>query len=173
MKPVAQASLFVGVALVAALAGFLLYPGAREAQVDADALLATSLPDLDGHRRQVADWRSKVLVVNFWATWCPPCLEEIPGFVRMQKRFEANGLQFIGIAVDHVANVREFAKKHGINYPILIGHAGAIELSRRAGNLQGGLPFTVVLDREARVLAVFQGALTEDRLAIVVAPALR
>jgi len=169
----AQGGLFLGVALVAALAGFLLNPLSQAPRVDTQLLLATSLPDLQGQRRQVGDWRGKVLVVNFWATWCAPCLEEVPEFVRMQSRLGSEGVQFVGIAVDREDKVREFARAHGMNYPVLVGHAGAIELSRLAGNARGGLPYTLVLDRKARVVRTFEGSLTEGALAPVVASALR
>jgi thiol-disulfide isomerase/thioredoxin len=173
MSRLAQTGLFLGVALVAALAGFALSPLSQAPAVDAKVLLETSLPDLEGQRRQVADWRGKVLVVNFWATWCAPCLEEIPLFVRMQERLGPEGLQFVGIAVDREASVREFARAKRMNYPVLIGHAGAIELSRLAGNARGGLPYTVVLDREARPIRVFEGGLTEAQLAPILTKALR
>ncbi len=173
MTYLARASLFVAVAVGAALAGFFLSPYAQAPKIDTAALLATSLPDLDGQRRRVEDWRGKVLVVNFWATWCLPCLEEIPEFVRMQSRLGPNGLQFLGIAVDQEDKVRDFAQVHQVNYPILIGHAGAIELARLAGNAQGGLPYTLVLDRRARVIKTFHGGLTEAKLAPVIIPILQ
>jgi peroxiredoxin len=168
----AQSLSFIGVALLAALAGYLLNPFAGGTKVDTDALLAASLPDLDGQRRHVGDWRGNVLVVNFWATWCPPCLEEIPEFVRMQARFAPNGVQFIGIAVDQPAKVRDFALRHRINYPVLVGHAGAIELSRLAGNARGGLPYTLVLDREGQLIQTFIGRVSEDKLEAALAAVL-
>jgi thiol-disulfide isomerase/thioredoxin len=173
MTRIAQTGLFAGVALLAAVAGFLLSPLSQAPAVDAQALLETSLPDLQGQRRQVGDWRGKVLVVNFWATWCAPCREEIPLFVRMQERLGPEGVQFVGIAADREDSVREFAQAHRMNYPVLIGQAGAIELSRLAGNARGGLPYTVVLDHEARPVRAFEGGLTEARLSPVLTTVLR
>jgi thiol-disulfide isomerase/thioredoxin len=167
-----QATLFVAVALVATVAGFLVNPLARQPEVDTGGLLAAALPDLQGERRSIDQWRGKVVVVNFWATWCPPCLEEIPELVRMQARLGAKGLQVVGIAVDTEANVREFARNQPFNYPLLVGNAEAIELARQAGNVRGGLPYTVVLDRSGRPMRTFSGVLSEAKLAPLVFPML-
>ena len=167
-----QGAMFLAVALIAATAGFLLSPFAGAPKLDTSVLLATSLPDLQGERRQVGEWRGKVLVVNFWATWCPPCLEEIPELVRMQARLGSSGLQVVGIAIDSAPNVREFARANHVNYPLLIGSRGGIELFPQLGNLRTGLPYTIVLDREGHVLRTFAGPLTEATLMPLVSPAL-
>lgn len=168
-----QGALFVAVALIAASAGFLLSTLAGAPKVDTGVLLATFLPDLQGEPRRIGEWRGKVVVVNFWATWCPPCLEEIPELVRMQARLGSTELQIVGIAVDSHANVREFARTHRINYPLLIGNTRGIELSRLTGNQRAGLPYTIVLDREGDALHTFSGPLTEAKLMALVSPALR
>ena len=122
------------------------------------------LPDADGHEQALAQWRGKVLVVNFWATWCAPCREEMPQFVATQARDGAKGVQFVGIAVDDVDKVRVFAREIGLNYPTLIGGYGAIELSRTLGNDLAALPFTIVLDREGRVVHTQLGPLRAAKL---------
>jgi thiol-disulfide isomerase/thioredoxin len=90
-------------------------------------------------------------VVNFWATWCIPCRDEMPEFVKAQREFGERGVQFVGIAVDDVAKVRDFAAELGLNYPALIGGYGAIELSKSLGNRVGALPYTVFIDRAGRI----------------------
>ena len=144
---------FVGaVAAIAALATGVAWRqrgGARSQ--DGAAVLALVLPDLDGRAQALEQWRGKVLIVNFWATWCAPCREEMPQFVAAQRKDGANGVQFVGIAVDQVDKVRDFVKEIGLNYPALIGGLGAIELSKALGNDLAALPFTIVLDREGRV----------------------
>ena len=173
MSPLRRSLLLAAVGAAAAVAGYFVNPIARQrGRVDIEALLHTALPDLGGQPRAVNQWRGKVLVVNFWATWCPPCLEEIPGFVRMQDRLGLQGLQFIGIAIDSDEKVREFIRAHGVNYPVLLGQKGGIELAARAGNVRAGLPYSVVLDRGGNVLAIFSGQLTESRLAQVIDRAL-
>ena len=159
-----QILLFVSVMLVAGVGGYLLSAPPRPGAVDTEPMLEASLPDLSGVSRQIGHWKGKVMVVNFWATWCPPCLEEIPHFVRLQERFGDQGLQFVGIAIDEVDKVRAFARKYAINYPIMIGQADAIELSRTAGNKAGGLPYTLILDRSGEVVSQHYGGLDEQTL---------
>ena len=114
------------------------------------ALLAVTLPDADGTAQPLAQWRGKLLVVNFWATWCAPCREEMPMFVKAQREHAGAGLQFVGIAVDDAAKARQFATEIGVNYPTLIGGYGAMELSKSLGNTLMALPFTVVVDRDGQ-----------------------
>jgi thiol-disulfide isomerase/thioredoxin len=124
----------------------------------ADALLSSRFVDLEGRSRSVDEWRGKVLVVNFWATWCAPCREEIPLFVKLQDNYGKRGLQFIGIAIDQPHKVRPFAAEFGMNFPVLIGSADALQLTRALGNRAAVLPFTVVLTRDARIAATEVGA---------------
>jgi thiol-disulfide isomerase/thioredoxin len=164
MNRAVQVLLFVAVMLVAGVGGYWLSGPPRPGVVDVGPVLAATLPDLSGAPQTIGNWRGKVLVVNFWATWCPPCLEEIPQFVRMQERLGGQGLQFIGIAIDEPEKVRMFAQKNAINYPIMIGQLDAIELSKSAGNKAGGLPYTIVLDRSGRVVSQHYGGLNEEIL---------
>ncbi|UCD67227.1 MAG: TlpA family protein disulfide reductase [Betaproteobacteria bacterium] len=162
-------SLFVGLALLAGIAGYRLTAPHGFSQVDASGVLKATLPDLEGVPQTISRWKGHVLVVNFWATWCPPCLEEIPVFVRLQRQMGGQGLQFLGIAIDERDRVVNFARRNGINYPIMIGQLDAIELSKTAGNQRGGLPYTLVLDRSGRVVSQHYGALTEQALVAIVA----
>ena len=114
-------------------------------------LLGVSLPDLEGKEQALAQWKGKVLVVNFWATWCVPCREEMPEFVKLQKEFGDQGVQFVGIAVDDPTKVKQFSAELGLNYPALIGGYGAIDLSKSLGNGVGALPYTLVLDRSGMI----------------------
>lgn len=131
----------------------------------ATGLLGTTLPDAEGRQQRIDQWRGKVVVVNFWATWCAPCREEMPLFVRVQNELGERGLQFVGIAVDQVEKVKPFARELGLNYPILIGGYGAMELSRTLGNTVMALPFTVIIDR--------QGNIAHEQLGIVKPETLR
>lgn len=130
----------------------------------ASDLLGMALPDVDGKDQPLAQWKGKVLVVNFWATWCAPCREEMPMFMRIQRERVANGVQFVGIAADNVDKVRQFSGEIGLNYPTLIGGYGAMELSKAFGNSLMALPFTVILDRSGRVAHTQLGPLKEDQL---------
>jgi len=123
-----------------------------------------SLPDLDGRPRFSQEWLGKVLVVNFWATWCPPCRHEMPQFIELQKSHGSRGLQFVGIAIDSLEPVKEFAKSIGVNYPILIGEIDAISLSESLGNRFSSLPFTVVFDRSGKRVFVQVGEVSRQTL---------
>ena len=135
---------------------------------EATALLGVSLPDTAGHEQSLDQWRGKVLVVNFWATWCVPCREEMPEFVRAQRELGERGLQFVGIAIDKEDKVVEFAKELGLNYPALIGGYGALELSKTLGNRVGALPFTIIVDRFGRIAHTQLGPIKEASLRSIV-----
>jgi thiol-disulfide isomerase/thioredoxin len=128
-----------------------------------EALRSARFTDLQGETQSVERWHGKVIVVNFWATWCAPCREEIPMFVKLQEKYGARGLQFVGIAIDQPAKVRPFASELAMNFPVLIGAAEAIELTRSLGNRASVLPFTVVLTRDGRIAATETGAVKEGR----------
>jgi thiol-disulfide isomerase/thioredoxin len=138
------------------------------AGTSAGPLMGISLPDIDGKPQALAQWQGKVVVVNFWATWCAPCREEMPMFVKMQAEKGPKGLQFVGIAVDQVDKVRQFADEIGMNYPALIGGYGAMELSKTMGNGLMALPFTVIVDRQGKVAHTQLGPIKEDQLTKIV-----
>ena len=160
--------LLLGVAGILALAVGVFFGLRKDAPQDASTLLAVSLPDTAGAQQSLEQWRGKVLVVNFWATWCAPCREEMPEFVRAQSEFGSKGLQFVGIAVDQVDKVDDFARELKVNYPLLIGGYGAIELSKTLGNRLVALPFTIVVDRQGRVAHTQLGPLKPDQLRSIV-----
>lgn len=118
---------------------------------------ALRIADLDGRERSLSEWRGKILVVNFWGTWCPPCVVEIPEFVHLQQEWGERDLQFVGIALDDPAAVAAFVTDKGVNYPVLVGEDVVTDLMRVLGNRIGGLPYTVVFDRAGQVVHVQQG----------------
>ena len=129
-----------------------------------DSLPDFTLPDLEGRPQKSSGWIGKVLVLNFWATWCPPCRKEMPAFMALQEELGGKGLQFVGIAIDNPDSVREFAESNPINYPILLGSEDAIKLSKVLGNRYQGLPFSVIFDRAGRVIYTRAGELSEDTI---------
>jgi thiol-disulfide isomerase/thioredoxin len=160
--------LILSVAGILAL-GIGAYVGLRaDAPRDASALLGISLPDIAGQQQSLGQWRGKVVVVNFWATWCAPCREEMPEFVRAQSELGSKGLQFVGIAVDQPDKVDQFARELGVNYPVLIGGYGAIELSKTLGNRLTALPFTIIVDRQGQVAHTQLGPLKPDQLRSII-----
>lgn len=120
--------------------------------VDVQEVLAVRLPDLAGKETSLAQWKGKVLVVNFWATWCAPCREEIPDLVRMQSEFAAQGVQFVGVAADQPDKVARFVDDFHVNYPQLIGNYAALDLAKRAGDREQALPYTIAFDRQGKII---------------------
>lgn len=167
------------VALAFGMAGWLLThlypPGGSPLSGQADvvnsaAFWQTSLTDLAGRRQSLVQWRGKVVVANFWATWCPPCRHEIPVFIRMQGRYAQSGVQFIGLAVDDQEAVASLARQAGFNYPILLASEASGTLFQATGNAMGGLPYTVVFDRQGKAVATFTGEVPEARLEQLLKP---
>ncbi len=126
-----------------------------------------SLPGVDGETHAISEWDGKVLVINFWATWCAPCRKEIPEFVALQNAYGEAGVQFIGVAVDTLENVIAYAEEFGINYPLLVGDEAAIAAGFAYGNKIGGLPYTAIVDRDGRVVLRHQGVLSHDQAVAV------
>ncbi|MGZ8975723.1 redoxin domain-containing protein, partial [Methylomagnum sp.] len=110
-----------------------------EQQAPAPAVAEPLLRDLDGRARTLAEWRGKVIVLNFWATWCGPCREEMPEFVRLQNELGGQGLQFVGVAIDEVDAVRDYLKETPVNYPVLMGDEHAPGWADQLGNALSGL----------------------------------
>ena len=174
MAPARRELLILGtIGAGAAVAGGLVGALALQAQSGAAELLAAPFRDLSGAKRTLREWRGRVVVCNFWATWCAPCREEIPMLVAVRGVFAAKGVEIVGIGIDQTEKVQEFAKTYNITYPVLIAEADAIELMRRLGNALGGLPYTVVLDRLGGVAHRRLGALTRAEVEKVLEGLLR
>lgn len=139
---------------------------------DTAELLALALPDLSQKIQPLNQWRGKVLVVNFWATWCGPCRKEMPAFGRLSDQFAAKGVQFVGISIDEQAKVQAFQQKMNVPYPLLIAGQEALVLTKKFGNATQGLPFTLVLDQTGQIrrgqIGVFDEKNLESLLASLV-----
>jgi peroxiredoxin len=120
------------------------------------------LPDITGAMHNSHEWDGKVVVLNFWATWCPPCRSETPAFVQLQDELGSAGLQFVGIAIDDKDKVQDFMDTYGVNYPMLLGEQKAIDVAKNYGNRFGALPYTVIIDRQGKIQFVQRGELTRD-----------
>src|SRR3990172_984757 len=130
------------------------------------------LPEVDGKKHSLEEWRGKVIVLNFWATWCPPCREEIPLLIALQKKRAADGLQVVSVAIDDKTAVMLYRQSVGINYPILMGGDDALDLVARYGNRMGSLPFTVIIDRGGAIAVRKLGAFTQNELESLIEPLL-
>ena len=127
-----------------------------------------SLNDVDGQLRHINEWDGKVLAINFWATWCPPCIKEIPEFVELQKRYQDEGLQFVGIALQRAEEVTGFMDEYGMNYPVLAGELEVIRIAEEYGNNVGALPYTVIIERSGKVHYVKKGPLSGEEADTVI-----
>jgi thiol-disulfide isomerase/thioredoxin len=168
MKRALLWSILGGLSLIAAMAGYLLgLPGKSvetPAAAPALAIFDLALVDLKGQTQSVGQWRGKVLIVNYWATWCHPCREEMPGFSRLQDKYRDKGVQFVGISIDTADKIIDFQKTTPVTYPLLIGDMAVMENSAKLGNTRQALPFTAVFDREGRLSATKLGRLSEPEL---------
>ncbi len=117
--------------------------------------------DLDGQLRNIKEWDGKLILLNFWATWCPPCKKEIPAFIELQEAYGDQGFQIIGIAIDNVEDTAEYAKEIGINYPTLLAEADGVGLAKRFGNGMGVLPYTVIINRKGEISDTIRGELSK------------
>jgi thiol-disulfide isomerase/thioredoxin len=127
-------------------------------------LYAQSLNDLQGTPQPLSQWRGKPLLVNFWATWCAPCVQEMPELSELADADGGKSFNVIGIGIDSPSNMKEFADKLKIAYPLYVGGMGGTELSREFGNQAGGLPYTVLIGADGQVRKTYLGKLKFDEL---------
>lgn len=106
---------------------------------------------VDGTELNVSGWRGKPLLVNFWATWCPPCVKELPEINQFYGEAKGRGWQVLGVAIDQAEPVRAFLKKTPLDFPIALGGPEGLSLVRALGNAAGGLPFSLVFDETGEI----------------------
>ena len=157
-------------ALGALVVGFCLTTWADEPKHPPIAAPGWQLPNLEGKTVRLSDFKGKVVVLNFWATWCPPCREEIPDLIALQKKYADKGVVVLGISMDGggPAQVAKFAKAKGINYPIFMG-------DQRTAAAYGGIeaiPTTFIIDRKGNVVGGVEGATDRADFEARIKPAL-
>lgn len=162
------ALLAIGVAVVAGLAGMLTArlvndPGRRLAPVDRPPADFT-LPDPDGQPRRLSEWRGRHVLINFWASWCPPCRHELPMLAASQRRYGSDRLQVLGISLDDPKALKDFLATAPLGFPTLMGGREAFSLMTRYGHPRGSIPFSVLLGPDGKILARKTGAFTETGL---------
>ncbi len=160
--------LFALIALVSAGIGIFMgsqrwSPAAAENSAAA-AFYRQSLPDVHNTPQSLSQWQGKTLVVNFWATWCAPCVDEMPELSALQKEAAAKNIQIIGIGIDSAGNIKDFSEKHQIGYPLYVAGISGTELARQFGNQAGGLPYTVLLSPSGEVRKTYLGRLKMEEL---------
>jgi peroxiredoxin len=112
-----------------------------------------TLVDVNGRSVSLVDFKGKVVVLDFWATWCPPCKREIPDFIKLQSEYGPKGVQIVGIALDQPEKVRTFVRDNGMNYPVLLG---TDEVSAHYGGVES-IPTTFIIDKAGRIVTKYEG----------------
>ena len=138
----------------------------RSPQAIPDTLPDIAFADRHGVTRHLSDWQGRPLLVNFWASWCAPCREEIPLLERLSRERARQGLQVIGVAVDSRAAVLEYARRAAIQYPLLIGERPGLETVRSLG-MEAVFPFSVFVDADGRIVTLKLGALRADQATLI------
>ncbi|MCG6939431.1 MAG: TlpA family protein disulfide reductase [Gammaproteobacteria bacterium] len=158
--------IFIIAIIVAGTSGFGLHKYIHEQQAVNNPAIGTQRPefaamDANDQLRDISEWDGKLIFLNFWATWCPPCLKEIPDFIELQKTYGDQGFQIVGIAIDNKESVKEYIKESGMNYPTMLVEVEGIDLAKRYGNDIGGLPYTAVINRKGEISSTFTGELNK------------
>ncbi|MGZ8152518.1 MAG: TlpA family protein disulfide reductase [Methylovulum sp.] len=166
-----KAALIIAIGLLAMASGMIArkYFSSIE-NLSPQSLPVFSLPDLSGKQHSITEWRGKLLIINFWATWCPPCRKEIPEFIKLQEQYAAKGLQFIGVALDDRDAVDEYLKSTKINYPLLIGGNEGIVLNQQLGNNVQAVPYSIVVDQRGQIVYRHQGEFSREKILEIIAP---
>ena len=158
--------------LVGALLGneaVKMFRSPPDPSAETQSLIGSKVPEysllgLDGVRERGEQWLGKVQVINFWATWCPPCKREIPTLIELQNNYRNHNVQVIGIAMDDLEPVQQYAEESGINYPILVGEQDVIDVSEQLGNDLGILPYTVITDQSGNIAFIRYGEVDRTTL---------
>ena len=170
-------SFYIVIAILSLAAGFAyksrqidnsLYMTSDQKQAGAEAFFNAALTDVTGVAQPGEQWRGKIIVANFWATWCMPCREEIPELIDTYASYRDQGVVVVGIAVDEVNKVTTFSEEFGINYPVVVGEFDAFTLVEAMGNPQGALPFTVTIDRGGNIANTHLGRIKKKQIEEVI-----
>ncbi len=128
------------------------------------ALFGQSMNDASGASHALGRWQGKALVVNFWAPWCAPCIQEMPELSELAKASLDKNINVIGIGIDSPANIAKFASDLKVSYPLYVAGLSGTELSRQFGNTNGGLPYTVLIGADGQVKKTYLGKLKFEEL---------
>lgn len=151
-------------AVLGATVGAKKFEPAPAADSAAQQLFGLTLNDANAKAQAMKQWQGKFLVVNFWATWCKPCVEEMPELVQLQKDLASNNVQLLGLGIDTPSNIADFAKKYQISYPVFAAGMDGTSISQAMGNKTGGLPFTALISSEGKVVKAYSGRLKMPEL---------
>jgi len=153
---------------------FVQHQQQKENQVQAVIpLIGFSLLDTEGTSHSITEWQGKIRIINFWATWCPPCLKEIPSFIALQNEYGKQKLQFIGIAIDDQQLVEDYMAFSDINYPILMAELEGAKIAKQLGNTVNAIPYTVIVNQQNQIIFRQPGELSQQTIRTIIQPLLR
>lgn len=157
-----------GISLLALLAGVFSSQWISQKGLASDpsikAFFANPWHTPDGKSANSENWRQKVLVVNFWASWCPPCVEEMPALDKIAQEYASKNVLIVGIGIDSPSNIRQFLEMTPVSYSIVIGGLEGSNLSKQMGNTQGALPYTVIINQKGKAIYTKLGKISEEEL---------
>ncbi len=157
------------ISAIALIGGIFVQPLPIKEQAALPAL-EINLPDVSGTQRSLSEWQGKIRIINFWATWCPPCLKEIPEFVKLQNEYPT--IQFIGIAIEDKQLAKQYLLNNPVNYPMLIGGEQAISLSQQLGNIVNAVPFSLIINQQGQIIHRHPGELSREKILEIIIPIL-
>ena len=172
-----NALIFAIVMALAAFAGYTLQSHLVGSDTGSTSELGIrpefAMLDLEGKQHNISDWDGQVILLNFWATWCPPCRDEIPAFIKLQEQYGAAGFQVIGLAIDQLELVEGYSDSMGINYPILMGETEGLEITTQYGNRLNMLPYSVIIDRSGMIRYIKKGEIEKEEIEQLITPLLK
>jgi len=158
------AAAVASIALATGLSLAVRHYSTTGAGMSAEAFFARTFNDLDGQPVEMARWKDRIVVVNFWATWCPPCVEEMPDLQRAHDEYADRGVTVVGLGIESPAALQRFRDQHGLSLPLFAAGAAGSELGRTLGNPSGALPYTILVDRKGRIVRSHLGQIQPAEL---------
>lgn len=167
MKKSNLAIIFLLIVALAAAYGYRRYsqrPPTFTKGMQGKAIPEFNLPASKGGQVNIKAYKGKLILLNFWASWCPPCRAEMPGFITLQKEYKDKPFQIIGAALEDKRAADQFADQIGVNYPYAYGLEAVQDRAEAYGNPDGGLPYSVLISKDQKIISVYFGYLSEDKL---------
>jgi len=139
-------------------------PSTETSSLGTQTLFAAKFSDVSGKSQAISQWKGKIIVINFWATWCPPCREEMPELSHLQQQYRDRNLIVLGISTDELDKIQEFVKESPVSYPLLSGEIDAMNVGLSLGNDKGVLPYTVIIKPDGSIAKTYFGRVSLAQL---------
>ena len=176
--------LYTGVALLSLAVGILTAQWLSKGYTEKPAYVSSkpvdvpemrvdfTLQGLDSKTRSLSEWDGKVILLNFWATWCPPCRKEMPDFIELREELDGQPFEVIGVAIDRAEPVQDFVDEIGVNYPILLAELEGLKIMLAYGNQLTTLPYSVLIDQSGKVVEAYRTEINKQQMLDVIQPLL-